>query len=320
MQPDAPKRRNAREWFTLVGLVLTAVTLSVLAPGILLAVPFALLAIVLPPRRPVVQITGVVLLVLVLSARGTGTFWYFERGWTILLGLWFVVFVNVLPRAGFISRALAAIGASAATSGAFLALGGRFGRLDGEVAQRLKEAAKLSIDSLGQMLKTKDGESVPNMAENMYRVAEMQTMLFPALLALASLAALGAAWWMFRRMAASDEQPLRPLREFRFSDHLVWLLVIGAVLLLIPDQLGATAAANRTGSNLVLFMAALYALRGLAVLVVIAGAPGPLGMVIGAVLFVLLYPIMMAATMIVGLIDTWLDIRAKRPIAPPPGS
>ena len=60
------------------------------------------------------------------------------------------------------------------------------------------------------------------------------------------------------------------------------------------------------------FMAVLYALRGAAVLVVIRGVPGPLGMVVGALLVVFMYPLVMATTFIVGLSDTWLDIRARR--------
>jgi hypothetical protein len=56
----------------------------------------------------------------------------------------------------------------------------------------------------------------------------------------------------------------------------------------------------------------LYALRGAAVLVVISGVPGPLGMLMGGLLIVFLYPLVMATTFLVGLSDTWLDIRARR--------
>jgi ABC-type branched-subunit amino acid transport system permease subunit len=56
------------------------------------------------------------------------------------------------------------------------------------------------------------------------------------------------------------------------------------------------------------------------VLVVIGGAPGPLGVVIGALVVVLLTPFVMATTFLVGLSDTWLDIRARRAASPTPGS
>ena len=125
----------------------------------------------------------------------------------------------------------------------------------------------------------------------------------PALLALASLAGLAVAWWAFRRLVAREGSPLAPLRQFRFNDGLVWLLVAGGVLLLAGAGygIGVEHGTARAGSNLLLFTAALYALRGLAVLLVIAGAPGPVGMVLGGVLLLLLYPLVMATTFFVGL-------------------
>jgi hypothetical protein len=59
-------------------------------------------------------------------------------------------------------------------------------------------------------------------------------------------------------------------------------------------------------------MAALYALRGFAVMVWLFGTPGLLGLVFGAIVFVLLYPIVMATTLMVGVTDTWLDLRARQ--------
>jgi hypothetical protein len=314
------ERRNGREWFALVGLVLVAATFSIVAPGILLGIPFAMFAVALPPRRPVFQLVGIVLLAFILSAHATGMYWYFERVWTLLIGAWFIAFVFLLPRAGFIARAIASIAASAATGFAFLSVTGGFGRLDAAITKYMKDIVQANLPVMQQVFKTKDGATIPNLAEAMNRMADLQVMLFPALLSLASLAALGAGWWIFRRAAAHDAQPLRPLREFRFSDHLVWLLVIGAVLMLLPANFGATHLTERAGSNLVLFMAVLYALRGLAVWLMIAGMPGPFGMIVGAVMVVVFFPLMAAATMIVGLTDTWLDIRARRPLRPPPVS
>jgi hypothetical protein len=209
------------------------------------------------------------------------------------------------------------VAAAAGTASVFLALrAGGFVRLDGAVERRLSAAAGDAALSLDALLRAKDGTMASTLPSNIYKAAELQAQLFPALLALASIAALGVGWWLFRRFSTADRQPLGRLREFRFSDHLVWVLVAGALLLLLP----ADGLATRAGSNLVTFMAALYAVRGVAVLLVVGGAPGPFGMIIGAVLFVFLYPLVMAATMIVGLTDTWLDIRAKRPVMPTPGS
>jgi hypothetical protein len=122
------------------------------------------------------------------------------------------------------------------------------------------------------------------------------------------------AWWAFGRLARGERAPLGRLREFRFRDELVWLLVGGVVLLGLPLD----ALATRVGENLLTFMAVLYALRGAGVLLVIGGVPGPVGMLVVGVLVVLLYPFVMATTFLVGLSDTWLDIRKRRGEARPP--
>ena len=49
-----------------------------------------------------------------------------------------------------------------------------------------------------------------------------------------------------------------------------------------------------------------------AVIVALFGSPSLLGALVGALLFLMLYPIMMATTLMVGLTDTWLDLRARR--------
>jgi len=55
----------------------------------------------------------------------------------------------------------------------------------------------------------------------------------------------------------------------------------------------------------------LYALRGLAVMIALFGAPGPLGVVFGALMLLFLFPMVLATTLMVGLSDTWLDLRAR---------
>jgi hypothetical protein len=150
-----------------------------------------------------------------------------------------------------------------------------------------------------------------------FKATELQAKLYPAMLALASLAALGIAWWTFGRVARGESNPLRPLREFRFRDELIWLLIAGAALMVLP----LNELATRAGQNVLTFMGVLYALRGVAVLVVLGGgAPGPLGMLFGALLVVFLYPLVMATTFLVGLSDTWLDIRARRQASSSAGS
>jgi hypothetical protein len=246
----------------------------------------------------------------VLSGARTGLLWYFERGWALLVAAWFVVMVVALPRQGFLVRGLGALLGAELTTTLFLALNqGSFERLESAVSVRLREAAASAVAGWQRLgAPGEGGEGTVPLNDLVYRFAELQVMLFPALLALATLAGLAVAWWGFRRLTQGEREPLAPLREFRFPNDLVWLLIVGLGLLLLP----AGAVAERIGSNLLTFMAALYALRGLAVLLVVGGAPGPLGLLVGLLAVLFLYPLVMAATVLVGLTDTWLDIRARR--------
>lgn len=313
---DTGVPRTGRGWGRVTVLALATMVLSVVQPMLLIFVPLSLLLVGLPPRPP--AMVAFALLVLWLGF-GQGivddTLWYFERGWALMLGAWFVVAVVALPGRGFLARGLTAVLATSASAGLLLALSrGGWDRLDYAVAEQLRASAAGAIAVWTRVLGA-DRVSV-EMTRTLQAAAELQVKLYPAMLGLASLAALGVAWWAWSRLAAREAAPLRPLREFRFRDDLVWLLIAGVVLLALP--LGALA--TRAGENLLTFMAVLYALRGAAVLVVIGGVPGPVGLVLGAVLLVFMYPLVMVATFIVGLSDTWLDIRSRRQKPSAPGS
>jgi hypothetical protein len=136
---------------------------------------------------------------------------------------------------------------------------------------------------------------------------ERQARVFPALAALGSLAGLGVSWWIYGQVALGDDEGLRPLREFRFNDHLVWLFVIGLVLVLVD----AGEATGRAGWNVLTFMGALYALRGAAVLAFFGGWSSPSGLFLLAVTLLLAAPVLLAAALVIGLGDTWLDPRGR---------
>jgi hypothetical protein len=309
---------RGRGWGMVVLLALATMVLSVVQPALLIFVPLALLFVALPPRRPV-QL-ALAALIGWLAFRDVpigGPVWYFERGWALLLGAWFVLMVALRPTWRFLPRALAALGGTALTATAvILASRGGFAELDYALSEQLRSAASGAVAGWSRLV------GLDRVSEDVTRAvhaaAELQVKLYPAMLGLASLAALGVAWWAFGRVAHGERAPLGPLREFRFRDEMVWLLIGSIVLLGLPLD----ALTTRIGENLLTFMAVLYALRGAAVLLVIGGVPGPLGLAVGALLVVLLYPIVMATTFLVGLSDTWLDLRKRREQAmpPPPGS
>jgi hypothetical protein len=287
----------------------------VVHPVVLMFLPLAVLFLALPPRRLLTLALALLIGWLALGGPARGGLWYFERGWALVLGAWFVTVVTLLPRWRFLSAALSALGLSAATAAGFLVANRHgFAQLDGVIATRLRAGAS---DLLALWTRSLGSERVgAELSRFVYRAAELQARLYPALLALASLAALSVAWWAYGRLGRGERYPLRPLREFRFRDELVWLLVGAIALQVLPfGQL------VRAGQNLLAFMAGLYALRGAAVLVVLGGSsPGPLNVVLGALLVVFMTPFVMATAFLVGVSDTWLDLRARRSAAPTPRS
>ena len=300
-------------WGTVAALSVIAAVLSAINPGLLLVVPFTLLVLALPPHRPLLTVMAGALALLVMAGTRGGSVWYFERGWALLAAGWFVLAVAVLPRAGFIARGLVALAGAAATSVPFLWLNrGAFAQLEAALGGRLRDAASQAAAAWQKLSSNAGGGGQPSsssgLTDAIYRAADLQVLLFPALLGLATLAGLAVAWWAYRRLAVRDHEPLRPLREFAFPNDLVWLLIAAIAVLVLP----VGQAVDRAGANVLAFMAALYALRGAAVLVVIGGAPGPLGMFMGLLALLFLYPLVMATTVLVGLTDTWIDIRARR--------
>jgi hypothetical protein len=288
-------------------LALITAAFSVINPALLIFVPLAFLLVAMPPRRSLLTLLGVMLLAITFFGQRGGPLWWFGRGWVLMLSGWFVVTLALLPHLNLTMRALSAIGGATA-SAALLFLVNRSGweRVDWTVGQQLRDgAADMRAFWVGRM---KDEAWASDVSVALDRFAEWQAAAYPAMLAIASLAGLALSWWLWRRLVLQEPRPLAPLREFRFSDHLIWIAVAGIFLVVLPFS----APFTRTGANLLAFMGALYALRGFAVMLSLYGTPGLLGVVLSVVIFVFLYPIVMATTLMVGLTDTWLDLRARQ--------
>jgi hypothetical protein len=146
-----------------------------------------------------------------------------------------------------------------------------------------------------------------DLEQGLLEAMRLNGLVFPALLGLASLAALGTAWWLYLRLNRSREAGLGPITEFRFNDQLIWVLILGFVGLL-----GFSGFVERLGINAVVFMGVLYALRGLAVAFALMGGPSFLFSVALVVAFILGAPLLLAGAFVFGLGDTWLNFRAHR--------
>lgn len=296
-----------RGWARAGALFLATVLLSVFAPVVLVLFPFACLVFTSPGRRVLPLTIGAAGVLVALGGDATRSgLWYVERGWTIILGGCFAALTLRRPEQAFLTRALVAVAISA--GGAWAALGlspRRWGIIDDMVASRLRDGVGTSLEALRVL---RDGAPLPGtVVSTVFQVAEWQSKLFPAMLALSSLAALGVAWWLYVRLVRGRGDGLSPLGEFRFNDQLIWVFVLGALLFVLqPDD-----ALGRMGLNLLLFAGVLYAVRGVAVVAEMTRGVSALGGAMLVVGFLLLAPFLLAGALLIGLSDTWLDMRAR---------
>ena len=209
------------------------------------------------------------------------------------------------PRGRFISRGLGAV------AGSFMAVGlvfwsrpGQWAVVDAAVNARVEDGVALALRALRGSL---GGDALSGGVEaRMQEAVALHGLIFPSLLGLASLAGLGAAWWLFLRLNRVREPGLSPLREFRFNDQLVWVLILGLLFLL-----GSSGVVERLGINAVVFMGVLYTLRGMAVaLALLQGPPGLLS-ILFVVGFLVAAPFFVVGAFVFGLGDTWLNLRAR---------
>jgi hypothetical protein len=262
----------------------------------------------------------------------TNVFANLLRGWTLLLAGAFGIACLVGPNRSFFTRALTAVGAAlgfalilplvtpVTLSGAGSAITSEFSRRNAEFLQFVNGQITASGSPWQAWV-----EKMPSLAgmpeqaaTQLEAISRVGHLMFPALLALESLAALALAWAMYHRLSRQRVgAPLSPLREFRFNDQFVWGLIVGLIILVVPG-LGSMRG---LGANLVLFFGALYAMRGLGVLAWFM-SPGTFAtsLVAGSVL--VLVPVVNVIAILgfmtlgvtalgLGVGDTWADWRNR---------
>jgi hypothetical protein len=305
-----------RGWRRGGALLLVALLLSVTSTLPLIAAPFLLLALVMGTRRISTLVVAGLAVVVLFGSADRGSVWYLERGWAVLLAGWFVSLTLVRPSSRFFGRALAS------TVGAFLIAGpllgsrpGAWGRVDWQIRQSLMEGVQNALAAF-QVLQAEGAGPPGALVAAVVRTAEQQGYVFPALLALSSLGALGVAWWLYVRLAWGSGRGLGPLREFRFNDHLVWFFLAGLAVLV----LGLGDAWARAGVNTVVFMGTLYALRGAAVVAFLTGGLSIMGATFLGLAILFVGPLLVGGALIIGLGDTWFDVRTRAEKAKGPKS
>lgn len=288
--------------------------LSVSSAGVLVALPFLALTMVLGLRRLPAAVAATFAVFVAVGGQARGGVWYIERGWALVLAGCFVVLTMWRPRTRFFPRAFASVVATAGLVGLLLKVRPGSWTL---VKRLVTEGMMRSISLLQTFMATEFETSIPTADLNtVYETVAQWGRFFPAFLGLSSLSALAVAWWAYVRLSAGSGPALGPLREFRFNDHLVWLLVIGLALIVFGAGGGWTTA----GGNTVVFMGGLYTLRGAAVLLFLNGGALGLGFLVvalGMLVFApvlilgLLVPVLILGALFVGVGDTWLDLRSK---------
>jgi hypothetical protein len=299
-------RAEGRLWLRPLGLLVLGLGLAVGQPLVLVAVPFALLTFLRPGSGAGALLLGAVALALVFAGEPGGGYWYLERGWAILVGGWFAALSLAWPDRPFLLRGLLALGGAVLWAGGILLALGGFGAAQWLVEERIQASAAATLD----LLRAISGSgAVSSFAQTVQGTAEVQAILFPALLGLSTLATLGVAWWAYERVTGGTGRGLGALRDFRFADPLIWVMIIGIGLVVAA---GWTGGWGRLGANLMAFMGGLYALRGVGVLLFVTGGLSLLSGVLVAIGLVLAAPVLLTAAMAVGVGDSWLDLRARR--------
>ncbi len=291
----------------VLGLGLVTILFAVTQPLLLAGLPLAILLVARGPRHFRAAIVVAVIVATAFLGQRAGL-WWFERGWPLLLGGTYVWVEAWRGHWGFLAKGIAALGLAVLIVGVvFLINPGAWLEVNRLMAARANGAADMAMTLLGN----RTNETV---AAAVQRVVRLQVALFPALLAVSSLAALGVAVSARGWLAGEWDPGFGRLRSFRFNDHLVWIWLVGLALIAAP----VGQVADRIGGNAMFFMGALYVLRGFAVLLSFVGTiPVSLG-ILGGLLVVLLYPalaLLLAVALIVGLGDTWLNVRSRIRVA-----
>ena len=275
-------------------------------PTVLIAVP--LLVFVGMQRIRGTSAWAVVAIAMFITISGPRDgLWFVERAWALSIAGWFVGFTMAAPSWRLSSRAMAAVTGSIAVGVAYMsARGGAWEALDWTASNAVVGTVATTLDAAALF---RDGAPIsPAFVSTMYTMAEAQAAVFPAMVGLASMAALAVAWWVFTRVTGGGDQAIEPVGTFRFNDHFVWVL-IGGLVLLLANRWGE--GVTRIGANAVVFMSALYALRGVGVVMFVSGGLSWVGYTLLALALLFVSPMVVGTAVLIGIGDTWLNLRAR---------
>jgi hypothetical protein len=264
--------------------------------------------------------TGIAVWVFTKQLPGGSAYAALAYGWSLLLAGAFGVVSLVRPHRPFFGRAMMSLAIAAIVGTAVLAaVGTTPQRVERVVSSEFAARVELSLATWREW-----SLQYPNWAAYATGSIDLEMVLrqlitvggalFPAILMIESLAALGLAWSLHHRLSRTRiGPPIAPLREFRFEDQFIWGVILGLVLLLMPElMVEAPPGVQQIGWNLLLFFGGLYGLRGLGVMTWFLVFPGRwLGAALVAACALL--PPLWSFPIGIGLGDTYFDWRRRIP-------
>ncbi|MEJ2482728.1 MAG: hypothetical protein P8049_06330 [Gemmatimonadota bacterium] len=302
--------RNRGTLAPMLALLAVALLIAPVGPFPLLAIPFALLLLAFRPRDLFGVAAAAVLIFLVFrGVQGeVDGGWYMVRGWCLIAaGLFVGLSARGRPER-LLDRSFIAVAGATLLMAVAAALRPDLGAsADGWMAERIREAATMAHALLLADPAVSTGTIGDSIGTAIDRWARFQQDVYPALLALATMAALALGWYFAGRREDGDRPP--PVRNFGFRDGYVWLLVAGLALLVLP--LGGDAF--RVGENATLFMTLMFLARGGAVLlwILTAATTSAWTWALLGIGMLLAYPFVFGAALVVGIGDTWLHLRER---------
>ena len=302
--PDLTRRVSAfrkSDWLRAGVLCILVLLTSTARPSVLVAVPFLLLVGTNTLRGYAILGATLIAIIIVMIGPYDGM-WYLERGWALLLGGCFVGLSIARPKMKISDRALEAVfGALVLAAILMTLMSGAWNIVDWVISDRVRA-------TVAQVIALGGSEGLaPALITALYQTADAQILIFPALTALASMSALLLSWWLFIFFSGRSEEALGSVKNFRFNDHLIWMLVVGLFLLFTRWN----EPLQRLGSNAVVFIGALCAVRGAAVIVFITGGFSVLGYAMTLFGLVIVPPIVLGGAVLIGIADIYLDFRKR---------
>lgn len=302
--PDLTGRVSAfrkSDWLRAGVLCILVLLTSTARPSVLVAIPFLLLVGTNTLRGYAILGASLIAIIIVMVGPYDGM-WYLERGWALLLGGCFVGLSIARPKMKISDRALEAVfGALVLAAILMTLMSGAWNIVDWVISDRVRA-------TVAQVIALGGSEGLaPALITALYQTADAQILIFPALTALASMSALLLSWWLFIFFSGRSEEALGSVKNFRFNDHLIWMLVVGLFLLFTRWN----EPLQRLGSNAVVFIGALCAVRGAAVIVFITGGFSVLGYAMTLLGLVIVTPIVLGGAVLIGIADIYLDFRKR---------